>query len=144
MERSKLADAYFDADRVAEHHIESYNNFLDHGMQRVVDEQETIDTDIGEKEGEEEVYVRLGEVSVGKPVVQEADGSEELLYPQEARLRNITYSAPMQMEMQIVEGEREYEPTTTYIGDLPIMMRSKACNLNDLDKDELIKQGEDP
>jgi len=144
MERSKLADAYFDANRVAEHHRESFNNFLEHGMQRVVDEQETIDTDIGEKEDEEEVYVRLGRVSVGKPVVQEADGSEELLYPQEARLRNITYSAPMEMEMQIVEGEYEYEPTTTYIGDLPIMMRSEACNLDGLSEEDIIKQGEDP
>ena len=144
MERKKLAESYFDADRIAEHHIESFNNFLNHGMQRVVDEQETIDTDIGEKEGEEEVYVRLGRVEIGKPVVQEADGSEEPLYPQEARLRNITYSAPMHMEMQIVEGEREYEPSTTYIGDLPIMMRSENCNLEGLSDDEIIKQGEDP
>jgi len=144
MERTKLADAYFDADRIAEHHIESFNNFLEHGMQRVVDEQETIDTDIGEKEDEEEVYVRLGRVSVGKPVVQEADGSEEPLYPQEARLRNITYSAPMEMQMQIVEGEYEYEPTTTYIGDLPIMMGSSACNLDGMTEGEIIKQGEDP
>jgi len=68
MDRKKLAEAYFDADRIAEHHIDSFNNFLEHGMQRVVDEQETIDTDIGEKEGEEEVYVRLGRVEVGKPV----------------------------------------------------------------------------
>ncbi|MFP4631836.1 MAG: DNA-directed RNA polymerase subunit B'' [Halobacteriota archaeon] len=144
MDRRKLADAYFDADRIAEHHIESFNNFLRHGMQRVINEQETIDTDIGEKEGEEEVYVRLGEINVGTPQVQEADGSEEPLYPQEARLRNITYSAPMYMEMQIVEGDYEYEPSTTYIGDLPIMMRSDACNLEGLAENEVVELGEDP
>ncbi len=144
MDTRKLADAYFSADRIAEHHIESFNNFLEHGMQRVIDEQETIDTDIGEKEGEEEVFVALGNIRVGTPKVQEADGSEEPLYPQEARLRNITYSAPMYMEMQIVEGDKEYEPTETYIGDLPIMMRSNNCNLEGLSDDEIVELGEDP
>ncbi|MFB6283215.1 MAG: DNA-directed RNA polymerase subunit B'', partial [Halobacteria archaeon] len=144
LDRRKLADAYFDAERVPEHHIESFNNFLDHGMQQVIDEQETIDTDIGEKEEEEEVFVKLGNIRTETPRVREADGSEEPLYPQEARLRNITYSAPMFMEMKIVEGEKEYEPTETYIGDLPVMMRSKKCNLDGLDGEQLIKLGEDP
>ena len=144
LDRRTIADAYFDVERLSEHHIESFNNFLEHGMQRVVDEQETIETDIGEKEEEEEVYVRLGEISIETPRVREADGSEELLYPQEARLRNITYSAPMHMEMQIVEGEYEHEPETTYIGDMPIMMRSNKCNLDGLTQEELIELGEDP
>ncbi len=144
IDRRTLADEYFDVDRLAEHHIESFNNFLERGMQRVVDEQETIETDIGEKEEEVEVYVRLGNISIEKPRVREADGSEEPLYPQEARLRNITYSAPMTMDMQIVEGENEHEPTETYIGDMPIMMGSKKCNLHGLTKDELIELGEDP
>ncbi|MDY7083259.1 MAG: DNA-directed RNA polymerase subunit B'', partial [Halobacteria archaeon] len=144
LDRRKLADAYFSADRLAEHHLESFNNFLEHGMQRVVDEQETIETDIGEKEEEEDVFVKLGNIRIETPRVREADGSEELLYPQEARLRNITYSAPMYMEMQIVEGETEYDIVETYIGDLPIMTKSKKCNLQGLDDDELVTLGEDP
>ncbi|XGI83629.1 DNA-directed RNA polymerase subunit B'' [Halorutilales archaeon Cl-col2-1] len=144
LDRGKLADAYFGQERLAQHHISSFNNFLEHGMQRVVDEQETIDTDIGEKEGEEEVYIKLGEVEVGTPMVREADGSEETLYPQESRLRNISYSAPLRMEMQIVEGDYEHEPVKTTIGKMPIMIKSKNCNLAGLDDDELVKTGEDP
>ncbi|EMA40159.1 DNA-directed RNA polymerase subunit B'', partial [Halococcus hamelinensis 100A6] len=96
--RRSISREYFSQERLAEHHFSSFNDFLGRGMQQVVDEKETIDTDIGDKEGEEPVFVELGDVRVVTPRVREADGSEERLYPQEARLRNITYSAPVFME----------------------------------------------
>src|SRR6056297_747141 len=102
--RRVISKEYFGKDRLAEHHFRSFNSFLNRGMQQVVDEKETIETDIGDKEGEEPVFVELSDVRVVTPRVREADGSEELLFPQEARLRNITYSAPVFMEMAIVRG----------------------------------------
>ena len=108
-ERRAISREYFSKDRLAEHHFRSFNAFLERGMQRVVDEKATIDTDIGDKEDEEPVFVELGEVRVVTPRVREADGSEELLYPQEARLRNITYAAPVFMEMAIIKGGEEEE-----------------------------------
>ena len=102
--RRAVSREYFSRDRLAEHHFRSFNSFLERGMQRVVDEKESIETDIGDKEGQEPVRVDLADVRVETPRVREADGSEELLYPQEARLRNITYSAPVFMEMDIVRG----------------------------------------
>ena len=118
-------------------------------MQQVVDEKETIETDIGDKEGQEPVFVELGDVRVSTPRVREADGSEELLYPQEARLRNLTYAAPLFMEMSIVRGgeeepERVVDTAETKIGRLPIMVGSTQCNIAGLDDEELIKLGEDP
>ena len=109
-ERRSISREYFAQDRLAEHHFRSFNAFLERGMQQVVDEKATIDTDIGDKEDEEPVFVELGDVRVVTPRVREADGSEELLYPQEARLRNITYAAPVFMEMRIVRGGEDTSP----------------------------------
>ena len=146
--RRDISREYFSKERLAEHHYRSFNAFLTRGMQEVVDEKETIDTDIGDKEGEEPVYVELGDVRVVTPRVREADGSEELLYPQEARLRNITYSAPVFMEMSIVVGEegdeRVVDSTETKIGRMPIMVGSEKCNIAGFTDDELIEIGEDP
>ncbi len=103
-DRRTVSREYFSEDRLAEHHFRSFNNFLERGMQDVVTEKERIETDIGDKEGEEPVFVELGDVRIETPRVREADGSEELLFPQEARLRNITYAAPVFMEMSIVRG----------------------------------------
>ncbi len=146
--RRDISRQYFSKERLAEHHYRSFNAFLNRGMQEVVDEKATIDTDIGDKEGQEPVHVELGDVRVVTPRVREADGSEELLYPQEARLRNITYSAPVFMEMSIVKGEgadqRVVDSTETKIGRMPIMVGSEKCNIAGFREQELINIGEDP
>ena len=148
-DKREISREYFSRERLAEHHFRSFNAFLDRGMQQVVDEKETIDTDIGDKEGEEPVYVELGDVRVVTPRVREADGSEELLYPQEARLRNITYAAPVFMEMAIIKGgieeeERVVDQTETKIGRMPVMVGSEKCNIAGFTREELIDIGEDP
>ncbi|EMA53995.1 DNA-directed RNA polymerase subunit B'' [Halococcus thailandensis] len=147
--RRSISREYFSRERLAEHHFRSFNAFLNGGMQQVVDEKETIDTDIGDKEGEEPVFVELGDVRVVTPRVREADGSEERLNPQEARLRNITYAAPVFMEMAVVVGgeeeeERVVDTTETQIGRMPIMVGSDKCNIADSSDEELIDLGEDP
>jgi DNA-directed RNA polymerase subunit B" len=148
--RRPISREYFAQERLADHHFRSFNDFLERGMQEVVTEKETIDTDIGDKEGEEPVHVELGEIRVVTPRVREADGSEELLYPQEARLRNITYSAPVFMEMAIVKGDEEQnedrvvDSTETKIGRMPVMVGSDKCNIAGFSDEELIEIGEDP
>ena len=148
-DRRAISREYFSRERLAEHHFRSFNNFLDRGMQRVVDEKESIETDIGDKEGQEPVRVDLSNVRIVTPRVREADGSEELLYPQEARLRNITYSAPVFMEMSIIRGGDEEEEhvvdqAETKVGRMPVMIGSNKCNIADFSREELIEIGEDP
>ncbi|MFB6071167.1 MAG: DNA-directed RNA polymerase subunit B'' [Halanaeroarchaeum sp.] len=148
-DRRALSRSYFSKERLAEHHFRSFNAFLRRGMQEVVTEKERIETDIGDKEDEEPVWVELGDVRVVTPRVREADGSEELLYPQEARLRNITYSAPVFMEMTIKRGGEEEEiqeldTTETKVGRMPIMVGSEKCNIAGFSDEELIEIGEDP
>ncbi|WP_276280595.1 DNA-directed RNA polymerase subunit B'' [Halorussus caseinilyticus] len=147
-DRRAISREYFSKERLAEHHYRSFNSFLNRGMQEVVDEKGTIDTDIGDKEDEEPVHVELGDVRIVTPRVREADGSEELLYPQEARLRNITYAAPVFMEMSIVKGEGEDErvvdATETKVGRMPIMVGSEKCNISGFSDEELVEIGEDP
>jgi len=148
-DKRDLSREYFSKERLAEHHYRSFNSFLGRGMQEVVDEKETIDTDIGDKEGEEPVFVELGDVRVVTPRVREADGSEELLYPQEARLRNITYSAPVFMEMTIVRGgeeepEERLDSIETKVGRMPVMVGSEKCNIAGFSNEDLIEIGEDP
>lgn len=134
------------------HHIDSFNEFLERGLQTIVDEQGIIETSIegGSDEDRYRVYVKLGKIRVDTPKVKEADGSREDLYPAQARIRNLTYAAPLYLKMTVVrerietgeiEEEREEE---VEIGELPIMVLSKACNLRGLSEEERIRAGEDP
>lgn len=138
MDTSFLSEAYFTRDKIVQHHIDSYNKFLNSGLQKVIDEQHLIETDI------EDIYVKLGRIRVEKPVVKEADGAIENLYPNEARLRNLSYSAPLFLEMSVVKGGEKSEPRDAKIGQLPVMIKSEICNLVGIDDEEMIEHGEDP
>jgi len=138
LDRNILYGSYFTRDKLVHHHINSFNDFIDKGLQKVIDEVGIIETNI------ENTYVKLGSIRVERPMVREADGSIERLYPNDARLRNLTYSSPIKLEMTIVEGETETDLVEADIGTLPIMLNSKICNLHGLSADELITYGEDP
>ena len=95
LDLSILSQAFFSREHVARHQLDSYNHFLINNLQKVVDEQRVIETDIETRgKGNEPVSVELGAEDL-KPLVREADGSQSELF-QEARLRNITYAAPIQ------------------------------------------------
>lgn len=135
-----LTKKFIEEQGLVRQHINSYNEFIDRGLQEIVDE-------VGEVPLEVEGYamkVKLGRIEVGSPRVMELDGSEREIYPMEARLRNLTYSAPLYLEMSLVVDGRERIPEMVYIGDLPVMLKSKVCPLSKLTPEELREVGEDP
>jgi len=105
-------------------------------MQEIVDE-------ISETINNEDFEITLGKVDIGKPQITEADGSSSLIMPSDARLRNLTYSAPVTLELT-VKKEDQIDSEIVEIGRIPIMVKSNACNTYELSKDDLIKNFNDP
>ncbi|MGB9708104.1 MAG: DNA-directed RNA polymerase subunit B'' [Candidatus Pacearchaeota archaeon] len=128
-----LIKKYLQQHSLIESNILSFNDFIEHKLQHIVDS-------INEEITREEVELWLGKVSIGKPQIIEVDGSTHNIFPIEAKLRKITYSAPLYLEICI--GNKEY--TVVEIGKIPIMVKSKYCNLHGLSSEELIKNYEDP
>ncbi len=85
----ELVDAFFDEYQLVDHHLKSYNDFVDHRIQDIIDISEPIVLEQGE------YCVKTGKLEIRKPSITEADGSKSPIYPTEARLRNLTYSAQM-------------------------------------------------
>ena len=84
--------------------------------------------------------VQFGQIYLSKPMVTEADGMTSTLFPKEARLRNLTYSAPLYVDMTktvttVSAAEDKTEEVEkinkVFIGKVPIMLRSKYCSLHD-------------
>jgi len=129
----KLVDAFYRDRSIVNHQIASYNDFLERRLQSIVDS-----TIIGQEEDPERGYIypeiegykiKFGKIGIGSPKVKEADGTIRDLTPMEARLRDLTYEAPLTLEFIPVKDDVEYEPEEIRIGELPIMIKSKACNL---------------
>lgn len=143
MEVGTFAKAFFAEHGMVRHHIDSYNEFLNVGMQRVVDEIGGITPAIV-PEGCVEYKIKFGKISVGEPVVKEADGSANLLSPMEARFRELTYAAPIRLELITERDGIRGETVEAIIGHIPIMVKSDRCMLAKLNGDDLIGMGEDP
>jgi len=133
-----VMESYWKEKGFVRQHLDSYNAFIDSGIQKVIDEFGGINPDIPDFE------VKFGRVRLGEPEFQEALGQKRPLYPMDARIRNLTYSAPLYLEMIPVVNGIEQESVEVRIGELPIMLKSKACRLHGLSDEELIKLGEDP
>lgn len=131
-----LVKDFLKSHSLVESNITSFNNFLKKRMQDIVKE-------LSDQIPEEDFEIKLGNLRVGKPNIIESDGSSRLITPAEARLRNITYSAPIWMEMSInYAGQIENEEVQ--LGRIPIMIKSEACNLHGMSEEELIKNYIDP
>ena len=134
----KLVDAFFDKYDLVDHHIKSYNDFVNNRIQDIIDITEPITLE------NSKYTLKTGKLTIEKPYSKEADGSKSTIYPTEARLRNLNYSAHMYLEMALNEEGEDNLLENVYIGELPVMLKSDICYLNGLSGEELIEQGEDP
>ncbi|MBD3262763.1 DNA-directed RNA polymerase subunit B'', partial [Candidatus Woesearchaeota archaeon] len=142
-EKNLLINKYFEENNFAQSNIESYNSFVEWRLQALVDELGDATPAVIPPESEE-VKFKFGKIIVEKPNIVEADGAKRNILPVEARMRNLTYAAPVYLEVSLIVDGKEKERAEVPITELPVMLKSKLCYLNNLSKEELIKQGEDP
>jgi len=143
MKNINLVKKYFDEYSLIQSNIESFNNFIEKGMQEIIKEiGDVIPTII--PEDIQDFKIRLDEIIIQKPQIIEADGSKREIFPIEARIRKITYSAPIFLRVSAHIDGVQRESFLTQVGKLPIMLKSKFCHLHGLKEEELIAKGEDP
>jgi DNA-directed RNA polymerase subunit B len=121
--------------------IDSYNDFITRRIPKVLSEIGTVKPNVPDLG---DFKIKLGEFKLGEPSVNEADGSVRGILPMEARTRNLTYAAPMYVEMTTILNNIESEPMVVNFGDLPVMVKSKICPIANMPRKELIEVGEDP
>jgi DNA-directed RNA polymerase beta subunit len=136
---NELLESYLESNSLVTHQIESFNRFLDSGIQAVINRQNTIEPSV------EGFALKLGKVRLEKASVIEADGSRRPIMPNETRLRNLTYAAPIFVEVvPIIRGiEKSASFGEVFIGELPIMVRSNMCYMKAVTKQQMIENGED-
>jgi len=165
----ELIEVFFRNESVVNHQIDSYNHFIatksnpDNGMQQIVDDTKVSDEDEPgtmtldqSKTGGREIKIYFGRIrengkSVGeptiwtdKPEIKEASGASNQITPNEARLRDLNYLAPVTLKVRIVEDGLEKEPENIKIGDIPVMVRSKVCTLYGANLDSYIEKNNGP
>ena len=88
-----------------------------------------------------EVIVTFKNVSIRKPTIFENNGALTPMYPNDARLRNFTYAAPVYLDMEVTttmtdtgKGTKETRVRNlqqVLAGKIPVMVGSKYCLLSE-------------
>ena len=144
-----IIESYFKGkhlERLVRHQIESYNNFVEHQIEKTIEMFNPVhiksEQDYDPKSGKYalELFITFENFHLYRPQIHENNGATKLMFPQEARLRNFTYSSAMKIDINIKflvrTGENLEKVQTFYnvlpkinIGKLPIMLKSKICIL---------------
>jgi DNA-directed RNA polymerase II subunit RPB2 len=134
-------------ERLARHQLESYNNFTGYQLVKTIEMFNPVkiaseqDYDAASGKFSLEMLITFENFHIYSPQIHENNGATKLMFPQEARLRNFTYSAAMTIDINIkyiIRSGANLDNTQTFyktlqkihIGKLPIMLKSNICVLN--------------
>lgn len=81
---------------------------------------------------------------VGKPDVENGFNVTKETTPHECRLRDMTYSAPITVDIEYTRGTQRVVRNGLLIGRMPVMLRSSNCVLSNKSEFELSKLNECP
>lgn len=88
-------------------------------------------------------WLKYTDINVGFPDRNEDEAVDKRVTPNECRLRDITYSAPIIVTIQYTRGKNIVQRNVN-IGRLPIMLRSCKCVLTGRTEEELARMIECP
>jgi len=139
----ELLKAYFKDNSLVESQFKSYNYFIKEGLKNIVMSFNRNLIPEYLLEVYDEVNLVIEDVWLGDPEHIEVDGSVTKLTPLIARLRGITYSAPLFIKIGTKIGSQK-DVFDVQIAKMPILLKSDKCVLKGKSFDELIELGEDP
>ena len=145
-----LIESYFKhkhLKQLVKHQLESYNYFVNNQIQQTIEMFNPLVIASEHDFIKElnlyrlEIEITFVNFSIYRPQIYENNGSTKIMFPQEARLRNFSYSSAMTIDLNIkyiVRNGENYKNVLNYqkkiknvhIGKLPIMLKSDLCVLN--------------
>jgi len=173
-----IIDKYFENDKynLVSHLLDSYNDFYEYGLKNIFKEKNPIrvfkNQDSKTKEFNYTCEMYLGgkegnKIYYGKPIIYDdtwstdkhAEGSVtqkgHYMFPNEARLRNMTYGFSIHYDIDVdfvvkVENEEgivedfkhSYTLEKIFLGRFPIMLHSNLCILKGLHRETCFNMGE--
>ncbi|KAJ8971880.1 hypothetical protein NQ314_000493 [Rhamnusium bicolor] len=138
-EKWKLVPAFLKIKGLVKQHIDSFNYFINVEIKKIVEANNKVTCD-----ADPLFYIKYTNVHVGNPDVDEGFNISKPTTPHECRLRDMTYSAPISVDIEYTRGSQRVSKTGLLIGRMPIMLRSSNCVLSNKSEYELAKMNECP
>lgn len=147
-----ILDTYFQQGGSAEsvnplvkHQIDSYNKFIDSTLSQIITgfNPIKITNTLKNENGTQshKIYINALQPSLTKPIYHLQDGTQTVMTPYIARMNKLTYSSSLyinvNIQIEVINGDGVIENFNktingVYIGKIPVMVRSKACILQQM------------
>ena len=140
-----ILDDYFKKKGLVHHQVESYDYFVNVGIQNILRDEPPITV---QKENNK-YTLSFSDVYIPLPTLIEEDREIRGFNPAEARLRDLTYESPVYVTVtETIENEGEAPEINRYnrivLCRIPVMLRSSKCYLTNMTPEERIQAGECP
>ncbi|EEB11303.1 DNA-directed RNA polymerase III subunit 127.6 kDa polypeptide, putative [Pediculus humanus corporis] len=135
----KLVPEFLKIKGLVKQHTDSFNYFIKVDIKKIVEANQYVRSDV-----DPNFYLKYLDVEVGVPEIEEGLDVKRASTPQECRLRDMTYSAPITVTIEYTRGNERIIKKDLIIGRIPIMLQSANCVLYGKDEYELSKLNECP
>ena len=146
----KVIESYFEDNhlhQLVKHQIESYNDFIQTQMKKTIEMFNPLiirspqDYMKEYKKYRLQIIINFENMSLFRPEIHENNGATKLMFPNDARLRNFTYSSNLTLDINIEyivctgdslenEERKHVKLSKIQFGKIPIMIKSCICTLN--------------
>ena len=133
-DKGLLLPAFLQLKGLVRQHIDSYDYFLNAGIKRILRANDKVISD-----SDTNWYLRYLDIRVGPPDVEEGYTAAREVTPHECRLRDLTYSAPITVDVQYTRGRQVVVRKDCPFGRIPIMLKCSRCVLRDRSPEELAR-----
>ena len=145
-----VIESYFEnkhLHQLVKHQIESYNDFIKNQMKKTVEMFNPLVIRSSQDYIKEfktyrlEIIINFDNLCIYRPEIHENNGATKLMFPNNARLRNFTYTSNFTLDLNIqyiirsgnsLENEetKHVKLSKIQFGKIPIMLKSCICILN--------------
>ncbi|XP_071137422.1 DNA-directed RNA polymerase III subunit RPC2-like isoform X1 [Mytilus edulis] len=138
-EKWKLLPAFLKVKGLVKQHIDSFNFFINVEIKKIMKANDKITSD-----ADPNFYMKYSNIYVGMPDVEEGFNITKPISPHECRLRDMTYSAPITVDIEYTRGNQRIVRNNMPIGRMPVMLKSSNCVLTGKSPAEMAKLNECP
>ncbi|TLD25016.1 hypothetical protein PspLS_05716 [Pyricularia sp. CBS 133598] len=137
----QLLPAFLKVKGLVKQHIDSFNFFINTEIKEIVKANRIVRSDV-----ESGFFLEFTDIRVGKPNRAEYSDikAQNEVSPMECRLRDMTYAAPIKVDIAYFRDKKKVLRKNVTLGRMPIMLKSSNCWLSGANNAEMEDMNECP
>ena len=138
-EKWRLVPAFLENRGLVHQHLDSFNHFINIDIHKILSANQKLAC-----EADVNWYLKYLSIKVGHPDSEEGYGIKKSITPHECRLRDMTYAAPVYVDIEYLKGTQRVIRQDLLLARIPIMLKSSNCVLHGKTAAEKAKLNECP